>query len=66
MECLIDSPFPFGLEECLFNEEGITSEGLKIIAQIQSESICDNSNELKNFFNIIDSECKDKRFLFCF
>lgn len=61
MECLIDSPFPFGLEECLLNEEGITSKGLKIIAQIQSESICDNSNELKKFFNIIDSECKDKR-----
>lgn len=61
MKYLIDNPFPFGLEKYLLNEKGIISKGLKIIAQIQSETICDNSNELKDFFDIIDSKCKDKR-----
>lgn len=61
MKYLIDKPFPFGLEKYLLNEEGINGKGLEIIAQIQSETICDNSNELKKFFDIIDSKCKDKR-----
>lgn len=33
---------------------------MNIIAQIQTETITDNSEELKNFFKTIDSGCKDK------
>lgn len=61
MGYLIDTPFPFGLEKYLLNEKEIDRKGLQIIAQIQSESICDDSNELKEFFGTIDSKCKDKR-----
>lgn len=61
MGYLIDNPFPFGLERYLLNEKGIANKGLQIIVQIRSETIYDNSNELTEFFNIIDSKCKDKR-----
>lgn len=61
MKYLIDSPFPFGLDDYLLDEKGITGKGLKIIAQIQSETIFDNSSKLKEFFESIDSICKDKR-----
>ena len=61
MGYLIDNPFPFGLESYLLNEKGIANKGLQIIVQIRSKSIYDNSNELNEFFNIIDSKCKDKR-----
>lgn len=61
MGYLIDNLFPFGLERYLLNEKEIAKKGLQIIAQIQSETICYNSNELKEFFSTIDTKCKGKR-----
>lgn len=50
MGYLMDTIFPFGLENYLLDEEEINDKGLKIIAQIETETITDNSEKLKNFF----------------
>lgn len=60
MGYLMDTIFPFGLENYLLDEEEINDKGLKIIAQIETETITDNSEKLKNFFNTINSKCEGK------
>lgn len=60
MQMKLDSEFPFGLDAYLLNQEEITEMGLKIISQIESKDICDNSDALKNLFGKIDLECKGR------
>ncbi|MBR4022040.1 MAG: hypothetical protein IKI94_05505 [Ruminococcus sp.] len=60
MGYLMDTIFPFGLENYLLDEEEINDKGLKIIAQIETETITDNSEKLKKFFNTINSKCEGK------
>lgn len=65
MGYLMDNSFPFGLEIYLFNKKEIAKKGLQIIAQIQSETIYDNSNELKKFLVQLIPNVKTSVYGFC-
>ena len=58
---LLDKNFPFGLENNLLNEKEINDKGLKFIAQIKTDDIIDNSENLKEFFKKIKLSCQNKR-----
>ncbi len=61
MNYLLDQEFPFGLEKFLLCRKELEKRGLQIIGQIDAKHIVQDSDELKNLFEIIESECINKR-----